>query len=364
MSSRFLVLAEGAFSPLRSKTANACIRYTPDHVVGVIDSTKGGSTAQEVLGFGGGIPVVASLAEGLRRNPDALLIGIAPPGGQLPASWRALILEAMNHGLDVWSGLHTILGDDAEFAARARSAGITIHDLRKPPEDLEVARGRVREIDDHATVILTVGTDCNIGKMTTQLQLRDAMRARGMRVSFAATGQTGILIEGWGISVDAVIGDFIAGAAERLTLQAARDADIVLVEGQGSIIHPSYSGVTYGLLHGSLPHAMIMCAQPTRTAINNHPWVKIPPLSEFIGMQERAAAPLRAAPVIAVALNTYDLDDAGARAAVERVARETGLPTTDPVRFDPAPIIDAVDAFHRRRFVNAAPRGAAAVASH
>lgn len=353
MSSRFLILAEGAFSPLRSKTANACIRYTPDHVVAVIDSTKAGATAQDILGFGGAIPVVTSLAEGLARRPDSLLIGIAPPGGQLPQTWRSLILDAMGHGLDVWSGLHTILGDDAEFASRARSAGVAIHDLRKPPDDLEVARGRVRELDERATVILTVGTDCNIGKMTTQLQLRDAMRERGMRVAFAATGQTGILIEGRGISVDAVIGDFIAGAAERLTLQAARDADIVLVEGQGSIIHPSYSGVTYGLLHGSLPHGMIMCAQPTRTAINNHPWVKIPPLAEFIDMQERAAAPLRPAPVIAVALNTYDLDDASARAAVERVSREIGLPATDPVRFDAAPIIDAIAAFHRGRLISA-----------
>jgi uncharacterized NAD-dependent epimerase/dehydratase family protein len=350
MDLRFLILAEGAFSPLRSKTANACIRYTPERVVGVIDSTQVGRTAQDVLGFGGDIPVIGSLADGVARNPNALLIGIAPPGGQLPPSWRSLILEAMDRKLDIWSGLHTILGDDDEFARRARSAAVRIHDLRKPPADIEVARGRVREVDDRATVILTVGTDCNIGKMTTQLELRDAMRSRGARVAFVATGQTGILVEGWGISVDAVIADFIAGAAERLVLQAARDAEIVLVEGQGSIIHPSYSGVTYGLIHGALPHAMIMCAQPTRTAINNHPWVKIPPLPEFIDMQERAAAPLRRAPVIAVALNTYDLDDASARAAVERVSRETGLPATDPVRFDPAPIIDAIESFHRSRF--------------
>ena len=350
MQLRYLILAEGSFTPLRSKTANACIRYTPDHVVAVIDSTQRGRTAQDVLGFGGSIPVVGSLEEGLARRPNALLIGIAPPGGQLPPSWRTLLLEAMDHGLDIWSGLHTILGDDPAFARRARERDIRIHDLRKPPDDLQVARGRVRELDDRATVVLTVGTDCNIGKMTTQLQLRDAMRARGMRVAFAATGQTGILIEGSGISVDAVIADFIAGAAERLTLEAAQDNDIVLVEGQGSIIHPSYSGVTYGLVHGSLPHAMIMCAQPTRTAINNHPWVKIPPLAEFIAMQEAAAAPLRVAPVIAVALNTYDLDEAAARAAVERAASETGLPVTDPVRFDPAPIVDAVDAFHRARF--------------
>ena len=363
MNSRFLILAEGAFSPLRSKTANACIRYTPENVVAVIDSTRVGQTAQDVLGFGGSIPVVASLTDGLTRRPNALLIGIAPPGGQLPPSWRTLILDAIDHRLEIWSGLHTILGDDPEFAARARTAGVAIHDLRKPPSDIDVARGRVREIDDRATVILTVGTDCNIGKMTTQLQLRDAMRARGMRVGFAPTGQTGILVEGWGISVDAVIADFIAGAAERLTLHAAKDADIVLVEGQGSIIHPSYSGVTYGLLHGSLPHAMVMCAQPSRTAINNHPWVKIPPLAEFIDMQERAAAPLRPAPVIAVALNTYDLSDADARAAIERVRRETDLPTTDPVRFDPAPIVEAIDAYHRRRFGTAARSAATGAAA-
>ena len=363
MNSRFLILAEGAFSPLRSKTANACIRYTPENVVAVIDSTRVGQTAQDVLGFGGSIPVVASLAEGLTRRPNALLIGIAPPGGQLPPSWRTLILDAIDHRLEIWSGLHTILGDDPEFAARARTAGVAIHDLRKPPGDIDVARGRVREIDDRATVILTVGTDCNIGKMTTQLQLRDAMRARGMRVGFAPTGQTGILVEGWGISVDAVIADFIAGAAERLTLHAAKDADIVLVEGQGSIIHPSYSGVTYGLLHGSLPHAMVMCAQPSRTAVNNHPWVKIPPLAEFIDMQERAAAPLRPAPVIAVALNTYDLSDADARAAIERVRRETDLPATDPVRFDAAPIVEAIDAFHRRRFGTAARSAATGAAA-
>lgn len=361
METRFLILAEGSFSPLRSKTANACIRYTPERVVAVIDSTQAGSTAHAVLGFGGKIPVVASLREGFAKKPNALLIGIAPPGGQFPQAWRGLILEAIDHKLDIWSGLHTILSDDPQFARRAEAAGVTIHDLRKPPEDLDVARGRVREVDDRATVILTVGTDCNIGKMTTQLQLRDALKARagrGSRVAFAATGQTGILVEGWGISVDAVVADFIAGAAERLVLEAAREAEIVLVEGQGSIIHPSYSGVTYGLIHGSLPHAMIMCAQPSRTAINNHPWVRIPPLSEFIALQEQAASPLRPAPVIAVALNTYDLDDAAARAAIQRVAEETGLPTTDAVRLDPAPIVEAIESFHRARLL-ARARGTA-----
>jgi uncharacterized NAD-dependent epimerase/dehydratase family protein len=185
--------------------------------------------------------------------------------------------------------------------------------------------------------------------MTAHLQLRDAMRARGDSVAFAATGQTGILVEGWGIAVDAVIADFIAGAAERLVLQAAREADVVLVEGQGSIIHPSYSGVTFGLLHGSLPHAMVLCHQPSRKAINKQEWVPIPPLAELVRMHEAVAAPLRPAPVIAIALNTYDLSDAEARAAIHAAKAETGLPATDPVRYDPAPIADAIMEFHRRR---------------
>jgi uncharacterized NAD-dependent epimerase/dehydratase family protein len=344
---RYLILADGSFAPEESKTANACIRYTPERVVAVLDSRRAGGTAQQVLGFGGDIPIVATLDEGLRLEPNALLIGIAPAGGQLPDAWIALVARAIEHGLEIWSGLHSFIGDVPQLAALAKKHGVEIHDLRRPPAKLNVANGRVRSVD--ATVILTVGTDCNIGKMTTQLQLIGALRDRGIRTSFAATGQTGILIEGRGIGVDAVVADFIAGAAEQLVLECAKDSDLVLVEGQGSIIHPSYSGVTYGLLHGSLPHAQVMCAQPSRTAINRCEWVKIPPLVDFIRLSEAAATPLRPAPVIAVALNTYDLDDDAALRAVETVQRETGLPTSDPVRFGPTPIADAIAAFHQAR---------------
>jgi D-glutamate N-acetyltransferase len=346
-SPRYLILADGLFGPETSKTANACIRYTPDHVVGVIDARHAGRTSQQILGFGGDIPVVATLDDGLARGPNALLIGIAPPGGQIPAEWVQLVRRAIEHKLEVWSGLHSFLGDIPELADAARTTGVTIHDLRRPPAKISVANGRVRSVD--ATVVLTVGTDCNIGKMTTQLQLLGSLRQKGIRTSFAATGQTGILIEGRGISVDAVVADFISGAAEKLVLDCAADSDLVLVEGQGSIIHPSYSGVTYGLLHGSLPHAQVMCAQPSRTAINRCEWVKIPPLPDFIRLSETVAAPLRPAPVIAVALNTYDLDDATAKRTIEQVQRETGLPTTDVVRYDPAPVADAIATFHQTR---------------
>ncbi len=332
---------------MSSKTANACIRYAPRDVAVVLDSAAAGRTSQDVLGFGGGIPVVGTFDEAMQHNPTALLVGIAPPGGQFPLEWRGLLIHALRAGLDVWSGLHTLLGDDPEFAACAQEAGVTIRDLRRAPTDLDVAYGRVREVD--ATVILTVGSDCNIGKMTTQLQLQDSVRALGHRVSFAATGQTGILIEGRGIAVDAVVADFIAGAAERLTIEAAANADIVLVEGQGSIVHPAYSGVTLGLMHGSLPHAMILCAQPSRTTVNRNPWVPIPTLSELIRLYEQLAEPLRPAPVIGVALNTFDLSDIEAHEAVERAKAETGLPVTDPVRFKPDALAEALDGFHRER---------------
>jgi len=346
-SPRYLILADGLFGPETSKTANACIRYTPDHVVGVLDSRHAGRTSQQVIGFGGDIPVVSTLDEGLALGPNALLIGIAPPGGQIPAEWVQLVRRAIEQGLEVWSGLHSFLGDIPELVEASQKHGVAIHDLRRPPAKITVANGRVRSVD--ATVVLTVGTDCNIGKMTTQLQLLGSLRKKGIRTSFAATGQTGILIEGRGISVDAVVADFISGAAEKLVLDCAADSDLVLVEGQGSIIHPSYSGVTYGLLHGSLPHAQVMCAQPSRKAINRCDWVKIPPLPDFIRLSETVAAPLRPAPVIAVALNTYDLDEDTARRTIEQVQRETGLPTTDVVRYDPAPVADAIAKFHQTR---------------
>jgi uncharacterized NAD-dependent epimerase/dehydratase family protein len=343
---RYLIIADGAFGPETSKTANSAIRYLPDRVVGVLDSACAGRTVQEVLGFGGAIPVVATIDEALALGPTALLIGIAPAGGRMPPEWRAWLLAGIDRGLDVWNGLHTFLSDDTEIAQRAARRGARLVDARKPPPDLVVADGRARDVD--ALVVLSVGSDCNVGKMTAQLELIRGIRSRGLRTRFAATGQTGILIEGWGIAVDAVVADFIAGAAERLVLEAAKDADVVLVEGQGSLIHPAYSGVTLGLLHGSCPRAMLLCHQSSREYIGDYsgrlPWVPIPPLRELVRLHEEAAAPIQPAKVIGIALNTYDLSEAEARAAVEGAARETGLPAADPVRFGPGPLVDAVAA--------------------
>jgi uncharacterized NAD-dependent epimerase/dehydratase family protein len=351
---RYLILADGDFGPMTSKTANSIIRFLPDRVVGVLDRQQAGRTALDVLGFGGAIPVVGSMAEGLRRGPTAILVGIAPQGGRMPPEWHAWLLEAVDAGCEIWNGLHVFVGDDAELASRARARGVRILDLRKPPANLPIASGLAKELEPY--VVLTVGTDCNVGKMTAQLQIIRELNARGLRTRFVATGQTGIMIEGWGIAVDAVVADFIAGAAEQITVEGARDADIVLVEGQGSINHPGYSGVTLGLLHGSCPDGLILCHQASREFIGDYrqaSWLRIPPLSTYVKWYEEIGSAVHPTRVLGISLNTYDLDDAAALAACRRAEADTGLPCTDPVRFDPAPLVDAVaagrDAYRRSR---------------
>jgi uncharacterized NAD-dependent epimerase/dehydratase family protein len=344
---RYLIYSEGQFGTPASKTGNSVIRYSGDHVAAVLDSQQAGKRVQGALGFGGDIPIVSTIDEGVAAGADALLVGIAMHGAGFPRELTAAIHHAIDRGMDIWNGLHLFVGDDHGLASLAKQRGVKLHDVRRPPADLPVGTGRVRTTE--STVLLAVGTDANIGKMTVMLQLRAALCARGHRAAFAPTGQTGIFIEGWGVCVDAVVADFIAGAAEDVTLRAAKDADIVLVEGQGSILHPGYSGVSLGLLHGSLPHAMIVCHQPSRRTFRHNDWLPIPPLRDVIALHEAIAAPLRPAKTIGVSLNTFDLPDAEARAVIARVAEETGLPTTDPVRYDTAPLVDAVLTFDSER---------------
>ena len=340
---RFLIVADGDFTPMTSKTANSVIRYLPDRTVGVLDRQQAGKTVQQVLGFGGNIPIVGSMDQGLAMHPTAVLIGIAPQGGRLPEEWRGWLGQALDAGCDLWSGLHTFLSDDPVLAAKARAGGRKIFDLRRPPADLPVASGAAKSVEPY--VVLTVGTDCNVGKMTAQLQLTRELNRAGLRTRFVATGQTGIMIEGWGIAVDAVVADFVAGAAERLVLQGSQDADVVLVEGQGSINHPGYSAVTLGLLHGSCPDGLILCHQSTREYIGDYrpaAWLRIPPLKEYVRLYETIGSAVHPTRVIGISLNTYDMSDEAARRACDAASQETGLPATDPVRFSAEPLLEAV----------------------
>lgn len=363
----FVILAEGSFGLEASKTAASAIRYLPDRVTAVLDSENAGSTAADVLGVGADVPVVAELEEALCREPrpEALLIGVAPQGGTLPDEWRPLLTRAIDAGLDLWSGLHLFLSEDPELRRRAGAAGVELRDLRRPPEGLPVATGRAADTGSHR--LLTVGTDSNVGKLTTTLELQRELERRGTSTTCAPTGQTGILVAGWGIAVDAVKADFVAGAAEALVLEAAGEEggvpgpggkpdraggngpDAVLVEGQGSLLHPGYSGVTLGLLHGSMPQSLVLCWMPGRETIygGNYGWVELPPIEEMVGLYEEAASwirPPEPCRVVAISLCTYDLDEAEARRHVGRARERTGLPATDPVRFGPGPLADAVEA--------------------
>ena len=242
---RLVILTEGEFGPHSAKTAYGVIRYGRDDVVAVLDSTRDGENVSAFLP-GHDIPFVATLDEALAlpTPPNALLIGIAPTGGRLPAAWRTIIKAAIAAGLDVLSGLHTFIGDDPEFAAEAARRGTRIVDYRRPPERMETAVGRRH--GPGKRVILTVGTDCAIGKMSVALELRRAALEAGDRASFVPTGQTGMMIEGWGVAVDRLVSDFAQGTVEWMVEQGEHLGDWVIVEGQGSLDHPAYSSVTLG----------------------------------------------------------------------------------------------------------------------
>jgi uncharacterized NAD-dependent epimerase/dehydratase family protein len=332
---RLLILAEGkSADPHYGKTARGVMRYRPEHVVCVLDSQ---TDATELDGF----PLVHSLEEALAYEPTTALVGVATSGGRFPPEWRALLVGCVRAGLDVENGLHEFLGDDPEMAELAALHGVELRDLRRAPPGLNVPTGA--NLTHEATSILMVGSDCAIGKMTVALELDREARARGIRSEFVPTGQTGIAIAGWGISVDAVVSDFIAGAAEQLVLEAVRrGGELLLVEGQGSLLNPLYSGVTMGLLHGSAPHGYVLCHKADQRFVEEDERFPIPPLAELVDLHERISLIARPAKVLAVALNTRDLDEPAARAAVAAAEAETGLPATDPVRFGAGPLVDAL----------------------
>jgi uncharacterized NAD-dependent epimerase/dehydratase family protein len=332
---RYLVLAEGkSGDPHYGKTARGVMRYAPDKVAAVLDTERSGETEQ-------GFPVVGSVEDALRFEPNTALVGVATAGGRFPPAFREQIRACISKGLDVENGLHEFLTTDPELVDLARKHDVELRDLRKPPPDLNVPTGDNLEVP--AKIVLTVGSDCAIGKMTVALELDREAKRRGVASEFVPTGQTGIAIAGWGISVDAVVADFIAGAAERLVVEGRRrGGDLLIVEGQGSLLHSQYSGVTLGLFHGSAPHLLVLCHRAGQTAVEGYPEHPIPPLPEVVALYEAASLPARRARVAGIALNTADHQEAAAREAIAAAAAETGLPVDDPVRFGAGPLLDAV----------------------
>lgn len=332
---RIVLLTEGKSNPTEAKTATGVLRYRGDEVVAILDSTSAGKTAEEVLGVGGSVPFVASLGE---VEADTLLIGIAPAGGGLPESWRKIIRKAIKSGMDIVSGLHTFLGDDSEFRELAKKHRVKLQDVRRPPAGLTVARNLARETPCFR--VHTVGHDCSVGKKIAAMELAIALRKRGQRAEFVATGQTGIMISGRGVAVDAVVSDFVSGAIEAEVLEL-QDREFLVIEGQGSLVHPMYSAVTLGLLHGCAPQAMVMVVDPRRTEIR-HSGIPMPPIEDVIAAYERLASFITPSRVIAVAVNTAGFSPAEARDQVRGFEKRLGLPATDVIRYGCDPLVEAV----------------------
>jgi uncharacterized NAD-dependent epimerase/dehydratase family protein len=332
---RYLILAEGKSGDAHyGKTMRGVVAYSPHPTVAILDSERGGEAYE-------GIPIVATVEEALPYEPTTALVGVATQGGRFPPAWRKLLTASIAAGLDVESGLHEFITDDAELTELAERQGVELRDLRKPPADLSVPTGENLAL--HAKIVLTVGSDCAIGKKTVAIELDREARRRGLESVFVPTGQTGIAIAGWGIAVDAVVADFLAGAAERLVVEgAARGGELLFVEGQGSLVHPAYSGVTLGLMHGAAPHAYVLCHVAGATHVEGYPDHPLPSLPELVDLHRWASLPLRPARVAAIALNTRGLDESEARAAADSAEAETGLPADDPVRFGGGKVLDAV----------------------
>ena len=280
-----------------------------------------------------------SIAAAAQAGARTLIVGVANRGGRFSPSWIETMLAALDAGMDIASGLHNKVSDIPEVAAKAAQLGRSLFDVRHPSQEFEIGSGAKRP----GRRILTVGTDCSIGKMFTALALETEMRARGMNADFRATGQTGILIAGSGVSVDAVVSDFVAGAVEWLTPANAPDHwDIV--EGQASVLHPSYGGVTLGLCHGSQPDALVCVHEPTRPHMRGLPGRPVPSIADTIAAHVAAARVTNPAckGVLGLAINTFSMSEADAHAYLKTVEDEHGLPACDPVRTGCANVVDAI----------------------
>ena len=332
------ILAHEKF-PDRAKTAVGILRYGRYDVAAVVDRDHAGERVREFLPDVTDAPIVASMAD-VPDDVDALVVGIAPIGGGFDESWRPDVRTALERGCDVVSGLHYFLADDEEFAALADEHGGDIWDVREPDDDIGVSRGVADQVD--AEVVLTVGTDCSVGKMTVTLELLRTAQERGLDAAFVPTGQTGIVIEGWGNPVDRVVSDFTAGSVEEMILERGDDYDYLFVEGQGSIVHPAYSAVTTGILHGSMADKLVLCHVAGRDAIHGYEDYALPSLDSYVNLYEDLARPVHEAQVVAGALNTYHLADEAAERAVADYATQLGVPATDPVRYGADAILDEV----------------------
>jgi len=335
MIRKIVALTEGYSNPQSAKTARNLIYYCPGETVALFDRFNVGKTSLELLGVGD-VPVIGSLED--VKDANTLIMSVALPGGKLPQTFKEVMLKAISKKINIISCGHEFISDDQDLISAAKLAGVSLKDIRKNNERDVAHRKGIRT---NCLRILTVGNDCSLGKMVTSLELARALQKRGCDAKFVATGQTGILIEGDGIPIDAVVGDYINGAAEKLVLQNQHH-DILILEGQGSIVHPRYSSVTLGLLHGTMPQGMIMCYEVGREFVHNMHEIRIPPMDVIVRLFEEMASVMFPSKVIGFALNSKNISELEAEKERERIKKQFGLPTCDVVRHGPGELLEAI----------------------
>lgn len=341
LNQRVAILLHEGISGHHGKTGLAILRYSEAPIVAVIDRESVGKSLTELTGIKREVPIVASVTSALEYQPEVLVIGIAPGGGAVPDDYWLEIKNALEAGMSLVNGLHTPMASIPELNALLKP-GQLIWDIRKEPSNISVASGIARTLPCRR--VLTVGTDMAIGKMSTSLQLHWASKLRGWRSKFLATGQTGVMLEGDGVALDAVRVDFAAGAVEQIVMRYGKNYDILHIEGQGSLLHPG-STATLPLIRGSQPTQLVLVHRAGQFHVRNHPHVLIPPLPEVIKLYETVASAggaFGSVPVVGIALNTAHLDESAAEESIAQTIAETGLPCTDVVRFDANVLLDAV----------------------
>ena len=336
---RFVVLCHDAFNYIKNKTGNMLIRYRPDEVVAVIDREKVGSNCEEEVGVGGDTPVLANFNASLHLKPDTLVIGNATQGGFISEEYRQEIINAINAGCDVISGMHQFLNDDDDLRSMAEERGVQLIDLRMPPSPPHFPTGswQSRKIP----VLLIVGTDCDTGKMTTAWELSKRLKDRGRKIEFIGTGQTGILLSGSGVPIDAVKADFMAGEIEYLIDNVPNDTELIIVEGQGALTNQFYAGVTLGLMHGAMPDYMLMTHDPTRDLdVTDFPMTT---MKHVMDLHINLMKSFKQSKFIGINLLTFAFDDQKALKIIEDSQKEFAMEATDLIRFGDKGLLDAIE---------------------
>jgi len=336
---RFAILCHEAFNYIKNKTGNMLIRYRPDEVVAVIDREKIGSTSEEEVGVGGNTPVLGDFNATLHLEPDTLVIGNATQGGFITDEYKAEIINAMNAGCDIISGMHQFLNDDEELKNIAAQKNVKLIDLRMPPDPPHFPTGTWQ--NRKVPVLLIVGTDCDTGKMTTAWEVAKRLQDRGRKVEFIGTGQTGILLSGSGVPIDAVKADFMAGEIEFLIQNTPKDTELVIIEGQGALTNQFYAGVTLGLMHGAMPDYMLMTHDPSRDLdVTDFPMVS---MQHVMDLHLDLMKVFRESKFIGINLLTFAFDEKKALDVIQKSENEFNIPTTDLIRFGDKGLIDAIE---------------------